>query len=216
MSGLELSFFDDEISTDSDVELVKNALKLLFRDSDRDIFSIANLRMLKAIFIKANPQLISTLRQVFQQGFNQLYQNNLQGQTYNDEQNEQIHLFITNCLNLLPYTGLNDLDEIAIPQWVDGSWQLIKYNITPIELTGRKGVSRLFIREQDRVFAYGLTPQTPGAQAHLIFMGTTYPAGQGFWSQIMNDLQGFATAGQNLYCSGRARVRAWLHQQNSP
>ncbi|MFI4963360.1 MAG: hypothetical protein ACHP6H_05845, partial [Legionellales bacterium] len=69
--------------------------------------------------------------------------------------------------------------------------------------------------DEDRVFAYGLEPlMNEKAIAHLVFMGTTYPAGQGFVPQINTDLKGFETAGHSLYKSGRGRIREWLLKQS--
>lgn len=44
-------------------------------------------------------------------------------------------------------------------------------------------------------------------------MGTTYPAGQGFLTQVNSDSKGFETVGKSLYRTGRSRIQAWLAQQ---
>ena len=91
---------------------------------------------------------------------------------------------------------------------------MVDYKVVPIELTPTTGFKKIFINDEDRVFAYGLEPiRHPSAESHLIFMGTTYPAGQGFITQINTDLESFETAGKKLYRTGHKRIEAWLEKQ---
>ena len=114
----------------------------------------------------------------------------------------------------LPYADINPYESLKIPQWINDSWHLVEYKVVPIELTPRSGFSKLFLGEYDRVFAHGLEPiDHPHAEPHLIFMGTTYPGGQGFWSTIDSDLEAFETAGKKLYRSGRENIKNWLDKQ---
>ena len=94
---------------------------------------------------------------------------------------------------------------------------MVDYYVTPIELTPTKGFKKLFVRDHDRVFAYGLEPiNHKDAESQLIFMGTTYPAGQGFVPQVKTDLKGFETVGKTLYQCGHQRILAWLlHQKGN-
>ena len=91
---------------------------------------------------------------------------------------------------------------------------MVDYKVVPIELTPTTGFNQLFINDEDRVFAYGLEPIShPTAKPHLIFMGTTYPAGQGYVTQVNTDLEAFETVGKKLYRTGHKRIEAWLDKQ---
>lgn len=100
-----------------------------------------------------------------------------------DIQQEQVNLYLSNCLTLLPYSDLTPYESIKIPQCIDGHWELVEYQVKPIELTERSGWQNYFIQDKDRVFAYGFEPIfNEKAESHLIFMGTTYPAGLRFFT----------------------------------
>jgi len=99
---------------------------------------------------------------------------------------------------------------------INHQWQLIKYKVTPIELTPTRGLETLFMFDEDRVFVYGLEPvEAPLAEPHLIFMGTTYPAGQGFVSQVNSDFEAFETVGASLYRTGHKKIATWLDKQKN-
>jgi hypothetical protein len=67
--------------------------------------------------------------------------------------------------------------------------------------------------DSDKVFAYGLEPQdNEEAEPHLIFMGTTYPAGQGFVTQVCSDMAN-DTPGALLYRHSREKIGEWLDKQ---
>ena len=117
---------------------------------------------------------------------------------------------------MLPYSDLTPYESFKIPQCVSGHWELVEYQVTPIELTATSNWRHLFIYDHDRIFAYGLTPFfQPKAESHLIFMGTTYPAGQGFLTQIKADAKGIESVGRSLYQTGRERIHQWLEQQEN-
>ena len=189
----------------------RNALRLLMMGWPSESWmELLSWPFLKAIFVHRDPILLKELRLAFQQGFEILF-SQLQGQKLNQEQSEQVQLYISNCLSLLPYSDLTPYESIKIPQNINGEWELVEYHITPIELTPTSGFSSLFVQDQDRVFAYGLEPiRHLGARSHLIFMGTTYPAGQGFLQQVKTDFKGFETVGKSLYLTGIEKIKAWL------
>lgn len=166
--------------------------------------------VVKTILLDRDPLLLKEFRLAFQQGFDILFLQ-LQGQHLTKAESEQVQLYISNCLSILPYADLTPYESFKIPQNINSEWILVEYYITPIELTPRQGFRSQFIHDQDRVFAYGLDPIVhPNARSHLIFMGTTYPAGQGFLPQIKTDLKGFQTVGASLYHSGKKSIKEWL------
>lgn len=220
--GLDLKFVTnsefeslDNITSDKHYPIIaRNALRLLMMGWPSESWTnLLSWPVFKAVFVHRDPKLLKELRLVFQQGFEILF-SQLHGQKLNQEQNEQVQLYLSNCLSLLPYSDLTPYESIKIPQNINNEWLLVDYHITPIELTPTTGFKSLFVQDHDRVFAYGLESIShKDAQSHLIFMGTTYPAGQGFVPQIKTDFKGFETVGKSLYKSGIERVKTWLLSQ---
>jgi hypothetical protein len=217
-AGLSLNFFDNHEfePTDNDFETAtaKNALRLLMMGWNGQWTNLLKLRLLKAVFIKRDRELLRHMRVGFEQGFEHVYEQ-LKGANLNQEQLNQANLYLSNCLTLLPYSDITPFESIKIPQYINEKWELVEYKITPIELTPKKGFKKLFLNEDDRVFAYGLEPiHNLEAEPHLIMMGTTYPAGQGFVSQVITDLEGFETVGKELYRDGHQALSDWLDEQH--
>ena len=222
--GLELNFFEssafEEMQQDDSIEYYnsvgRNALRMLMMGWHDNWQQLLTWQLAKAVFIERDHKLTRGMRFAFQQGFDHLF-DQLQGTHLTEQEQHQAELFLANCLTLLPYADITPYETFAIPQWVDGSWQKVDYKVVPIELTPTSGLKSLFIRDNDRVFAYGLEPIThPTAESHLVFMGTTYPAGQGFSPQIATDMEAFETVGKKLYRSGHANIVKWLDSQAKP
>jgi hypothetical protein len=190
--------------------IARNVLRVLmmgWTDAWRELLTPT---VFHAVFIERNPGFLKEMRRAFQEGFLELF-NQLDGQQFNESQSEQIQLYLSNCLALLPYSDLTPYESISIPQNIAGEWVLVEYVVKPIELTTGKE------RDSDRVFAYGLEPLINRyAEPHLIFMGTTYPAGQGFLTQINSDARGFESVGTSLYKTGKKRIHDWLALQHNP
>ncbi|HAU0854347.1 lpg1907 family Dot/Icm T4SS effector [Legionella pneumophila serogroup 1] len=195
--------------------LIRNTLRLLMMGWNTSWTELFSWETFKAIYLQRDPLLLKEFRLAFQKGFDALF-TQLSGRQFNSQQNEQIQLYLSNCLSYLPLFDLNPYESIKVPQRINDQWVMVDYYIKPIELTNHRGKNDLILRDDDRVFAYGLEPiDNPNAQSHLIFMGTTYPAGQGFISQLNTDLKGFETVGYSLYKNGRDRIKDWILKQNS-
>ena len=117
----------------------------------------------------------------------------------------------------MPFADITPHECIFISQCIDALWQQINYKVLPIELTPASGYKKLFLAEADRVFAYGLEAVTnPQAEPHLIFRGTTYPAGQGFITTVNTDLEAFETAGKNFIKQvGQTLLTGLRNKQNN-
>lgn len=190
--------------------IARNVLRVLMMGWTESWRELLTPTVFHAVFIERNPGFLKEMRRAFQEGFLELF-NQLEGQQFNENQSEQIQLYLSNCLALLPYSDLTPYESISIPQYIGDEWVLVEYAVKPIELTTGKE------RDSDRVFAYGLEPLiNRDAQPHLIFMGTTYPAGQGFLTQINSDARGFESVGTSLYKIGRQRLHEWLALQHNP
>lgn len=220
--GLNLKFFEQQEFESVDntspnthlLVIARNALRLLMMGWPDSWAQLISWPLFKAIFIQRNPLLLKSMRLAFQQGFETLF-NQLKNLELTETQNEQVQLYLSNCMSILPISDITPYESIKIPQKINGEWVMVDYHVQPIELTSAKGIKRYFIKDQDRVFAYGLEPiSNAQAQPHLIFMGTTYPAGQGFVPQINTDFEGATTVGSSLYRSGRQKIKEWLVKQN--
>ena len=223
--GLNLKFYpSDEFEPNTSEETLdnyrskaRNLLRVLmmgWTDSWRNLLS---WQTFNAVVIERNHQLTQAMRYAFQQGFEHVFQQlkaREELQPLTELEKNQAHLFINNCIAYLPYADPSPYEYISIPQCIEGKWELVEYKVVPIELTPTSGFKRLFLADHDRVFAYGLEPiNNPKAEPHLAFMGTTYPAGQGFVTTVNTDLEAFETAGKKLYRSGRDNITRWLDQQ---
>lgn len=219
-SGLDLHFFanatfehSNSASSEQSSLVARNALRLLTMgwpaESWKQLFSWP---VFKAVFLQRDPKLLKEFRFAFQDGFKTLF-HQLHGKELTPEQREQIQLYISNCLSLLPYSDLTPYESVKVPQNIDNEWVLVDYFVKPIELAKTSHNKSI---DHDRVFAYGLEPITnEKATPHLIFMGTTYPAGQGFIPQIDTDFEAFNTVGTSLYRAGRAKIQDWLVKQKN-
>jgi|GEM_PF-1667338 len=193
--------------------IARNSLRLLMMGWPESWQELMSWTTFNAVFLHRDPVLLKEMRVSFQEGFHHLF-TQLEGKQFTANQHEQIQLYLSNCLSILPYGDITPYESFTIPQFVDGEWTMVDYKVEPIELTEKSGYGRFILQDKDRVFAYGLEPiQNSKAESHLIFMGTTYPAGQGFVPQVTTDLKGFETAGKTLYDSGRQRLHDWLLRQ---
>ncbi len=178
----------------------RNLLRILMMGWSPAWTDLISLTTLRAVFLRRDPVLLKEFRFAFQQGFLHLF-SQLEGQELEHHQMEQVQMYLSNCLCLMVYSDLNPYESILIPQLVKGKWILVDYKIELIELTTQ-------VREEDRVFAYGLEPIiNKHACPHLIFPGTTYPAGTGFMAHLHTDMRPFDTVGSTLFKSGSERMK---------
>lgn len=219
--GLALNFFesqefeDDQINDDNEKtqRQTRNLLRILMGGWSEKWRDLLSSRMAKAVFVARDHQLTQAMRLAFQEGFHHIF-SQLRNQQLTEQQHNQAQLYISNCLTYLPFGDTTVNESFAVPQYLDGAWQLVEYAVVPIELTPTSGFEKLVLSDSDRVFAYGLEPLShPHAEPHLIFMGTTYPAGQGFTTMVNTDLEAFETAGKKLYRTGHENISRWLDKQ---
>lgn len=118
-------------------------------------------------------------------------------------------LQINNILNYLTYTECPTGTQIEIPQYLETSkqWQLVSYEITRLQLTpGWLG---------SPYYAYGLTSADPDAKSLLLFMGTTYPGGNGFLWTLLADMMPFMSVGSLLFRVGKKVLKKWVAEQRA-
>ncbi len=198
---------------DNALKTARNALRLLMMGWRNDWKEIISSQVLNAVFVTRDRELVKAMRVAFQEGFDHLFAQ-LKSPQLTEEELQQAHFYLSNCLSLLPFADITPYEYFVIPQFIDNTWTQVHYRVTPIELTPIKGVESLFIHDEDRVFAYGLEPIiNKSAESHLIFMGTTYPAGQGFYTQIFTDLEAFETPGNYLFRHSYDKIEQWVDKQ---
>ena len=218
--GLELDFFPRDSlheceNADDPLSIAKHAFSILMMGwpQKKTWGNLVFPRTIRAVLLKRDHELMRHARLAFQEGFIHLQQQ-LCNRDFSLEQQQQIEFYLSNCLCILPFADLNPYESISIPQYINNTWIMVEYKVAPIELTATQGIEQALLEDNDRVFAYGLSPlQNFLATPHLIFMGTTYPAGQGLRSQLRADMNGFQTAGELLYKNSRHRISEWISQQ---
>lgn len=193
--------------------LLKTLMEGWSEATDADEPSIlSSYRIFKAIFFQYDAELACVMRGLLQEAFKHVHRE-LASRTYTTGQLAQIELYISNCLCILPHADLTPHEFISIPLYVNDAWVLVDYKVSPIELTPTHGYEKLCLSDARRVFAYGLEPiDCKDADPHILFMGTNYPAGPSFGSQIVTNLQ-LGTPGERLYASGRGRLSNFLDKQ---
>jgi len=224
--GLNLDFYPsaefEADNTDDSIEnyrsKARNLLRILMMGWTESWRNLLSWQTFQAVFSARDHQLTQAMRYAFQEGFDHIFEQlntrQLAGHPLTVLEKNQAFLYISNCIAYLPYADLSPYESIAIPQYVGDRWQKVDYKVVPIELTPTWGFKKLFLADHDRVFAYGLEPiNNADAEPHLVFMGTTYPAGQGFATTVNTDLEPFETAGKKLYRSGHRNITRWLDQQ---
>lgn len=223
LGGMRLDFIRPHVMTDERTApnqeehariVARHALRILMMGWPKEgIGSIVSWDLFRAIFIQRDPHLLRGMRYVFQEGFQYVYEQ-LKQKNLTESERAQVDLYLSNCLSVLPFSDITPYESISIPQYIHGEWELVDYQVVPIELTPTSGFDKLFLREEDRVFAYGLEPISQReAEPQLIFMGTTYPAGQGLEAQLYTDIEAFETPGKKLYLTGRERLLKWIDRQ---
>ena len=161
LDSLELSFFPSavcekenptDLKENADI-IARNALRILTMGwSKEPWYGLISWRVFSAVFLQRDPQLLAGLRRGYQQGFQHVYEQLIQ-QELTEKQHEQVQLYLSNCLSKLPFADITPHETVSVPQWINQRWTMVKYQVTPIELTPTSGIEALFLQDQDRVFA---------------------------------------------------------------
>ncbi|MDP3706387.1 MAG: hypothetical protein Q8R24_10870 [Legionellaceae bacterium] len=192
---------------------------------------LQTIELCRAVFLKRDQVFQRAMRKGFRDAFQDIFLqlSQLDYQHFNPDNKTDAftiqhnkHVFsVSRLLSSLPYADIKPDDKFKIPEWdaLAKTWNLVKYEVSAIELTPTWGVGALVLDDNERVFAYGLTPMhghhrhfRSSPQPHLIFPGTTYPAGQGFTSQVFANLEWFSTPGSQSYHNSKSKIRHWLEK----
>lgn len=178
-----------------------------------DFNHMISVSFLRSVLLSPEPRLLKILNDEFQKGLEYVFKQLSAHPELDVLQRNQAELYVTNCLTYMLYVEPEKNSVLWVPQYIEGAWQMVDYQVDYIELTNPDKKNTFAFSQRDRVFAFGLTPSYDHRLAHplLIFPGTTYLAGQGFSSHLDSDFRPFQGTGESLYLQGRERIASWLN-----
>ncbi len=162
--------------------------------------------LLSAVFWKKNPELLQEAKDVLKLLFVDIVENS--SKNISDDENARFHMevLVADLLSLYPFLGPKENEELKVPLWLDGKWQLITYQTEPIRLTPKWMGSSMM--------AFGLNPiGNEKAPPLLLFKGTTYLTDKGFSLSLLADLNPFASVGTYSFYMGKGTIKAWFDKQ---
>jgi hypothetical protein len=112
--------------------------------------------------------------------------------------------FIGNIVALLPFFYPEEGEEFTIPQKVDGQWKNFQYIVDrKLDLTPRWFSTP--------ISAFGLTSKE--GPPLLTFLGTTYPAADGYVATLLADFTPGLSVGHAPYLFGKKEIARWLEDK---
>lgn len=175
---------------------------------------LLNIEVFSALFCKRNETFLEAMRWCFRNKLIELCD------TLNNDNSSMIakHQLLNRHICTLPLAGIKTGQEYLIPAYNknDKAWQLVQYQVMPIELTPLYGVGRLALNDNNRLFAYGFTPVSQSnatfhTQALLVFISPEYPAQQGFLAFLYLWFQSVS----GFYKSCEPNINRWLQDANN-
>jgi len=169
------------------------------------------------ISVERDPKMLEAFRHELQDVLTRLFTSIKEDPNLleDDGRLKQFELILYNLLALYPFSDPTPNEILYVPTQIDsGVWVMLPYKVEPIELTPTTTSLRGDIQDCDRVFCYGLCPvlEEVNVPRILIFMGTTYPTGQGKKVQDYTNCMPDREVGEQLYLWGKDKVFAWLDQ----
>lgn len=172
----------------------------------------------RTLIWRSDPQLLEAIRLELQQVLDQAFHllsattlvDNDQQRAMLLQQNEAIYaIFQSTLLSILPFFDPAKGETLLIPQKLNDVWEKVAYTITPIDISPQSGLLSTVITDEERIYAYGLETSHPKAQSHLLFIGTTYPGGQGY---DLNNLYNFYP-NHSIGAHDMTGIDHWLEQK---
>jgi hypothetical protein len=158
-----------------------------------------NRRNLLAAFVKKDPALLSKvlveLRATLDCCGKKL--------PVNAEEEIAFQSLVGNIVALLPYCYPEKGQEINIPLKIDGVWKHLPYRVDKkFDLTPKRF---------SPIAAYGLVSEE--GPPLLSFLGTTYPAGDGYAATLFSDFTPGLSVGHAPFLFGKKEIGAWLEDK---
>lgn len=165
---------------------------------------LKDCRVLKALMISPDLELLKEARSLMEDALQDIYQGAC-GRPLSDGEQLHLELIVGEILSLYPYLRPEEGASVNVPMRLDGEWKLIAYSLDRLEITPWQLGSPLV--------AYGLSSAEAEAPPLLLFKGTTYPADEGASLSVLTDLNPFAAVGSYAFAFGKKGIRKWLEER---
>jgi len=166
----------------------------------RDVF---NKELMQSVFVSMDPNFSSCFRQELQEALFYLAKQLPE----NPQQEVMWRGFLGNILSLISYSYPEEGQEIIVPFLEDSKCALVSYKVSVLNLTSELLASP--------IKALGLTPQNDKkAPPILSFIGTTYPAGDGFAATLFSDFSPGYSVGELAFKQGKKTIARWLNNKS--
>lgn len=193
--GVKVNFKSTEDDQDS-----KGILSFLL-GHDSLLSNWNDLKLLQSVFIEPDKDLLRKAQQELQNALNAAW-DRLQ---IDEDAESLVEAFIGHVLSIVPYTYPEPKMNLTIPMKIEGSWKQCSYTITEkLQLTPAALCSP--------IVAYAL--ESKEGPALLSFLGTTYPAGEGFAATLLTDSTPFCSVGKGAYWLGKEKIQSWIDKQS--
>lgn len=167
--------------------------------------SLLQKSIFNAVFVKHDPTLLKKFCEELQLELNQLAKN----PPLTMQEEIVWRQFLGNVLALLPFTYPHENETFFIPYLEqDGTCRQLPYTTHVMELTAG--------HETTSISAIALSPISDTyAPSILSFIGTTYPAGDGFSATIKADFTPKMSVGEDVYRQGKEKIAAWFKDKTN-
>lgn len=161
--------------------------------------SVIERRTLQAVLVEHNPELSKKFFDELQNELNSLLEN----PPKNKKEELLWRTFLGNVIAFIPFTYPAHETMITIPTLENGICRPVAYQIDvmPLELS----------EHTTPMSVLGLTPiGDDKATPILSFIGTTYPAADGFATTVLADFTPNKSVGEAVYEKNHAQIDAWM------
>lgn len=165
---------------------------------------LLDLRTMRAFLIKQDPALLNEFKGALQRELDHLA---AQVPT-NPSEELAWRTFLGNLLGFIPFAYPSAGETLRIPVLENGVCNLVEYELEVIPLE--------FNKLSTPMPAIAMTPKDrPDAPPVLVFMGTTYPAGDGFAASLQSDFTPDYSVGELAYEINHRKIAAWMKDKKN-
>lgn len=157
-----------------------------------------NAKNAKGILLRKDPELLKAMREEFRVVLQSCGEHFPAPGT---KEETLYKTFIGNLIALLPYAYPEVGEVFTIPQIINGEWKNVHYTVDrKFELSPKWFSSPMT--------AYGLTAED--GPPLITFLGTTFPAGEGYLATLLSDVTPFMSVGHAPYLYAKTQIEDWL------
>lgn len=187
-------------------EDVKNFVKLLYTNIGVSP-TLISIDLIKALLFKKNKKFLSEVLDEFQRIAQKVVEELKSKENPTAEQIFLVETFIGNLLAITPFLEPDHGQTIKFPQYINGEWQTISYNVTRIKLTPEE--------LGDPLYAYGLFNQSiKSAPPLALFMGTPPPTTTGAELAEWVDFPPGYAVGEIVFDYAKDQLLSWIDHVN--